>query len=212
MTRTILIATLTLLALPPVSLAQSNIDPVLKYAWGENIGWTNWRDAEGGGRGVNVNDAAGFLSGYIWGENVGWIHTGDGSGPYTNLDGADFGVNIGAGGVLDGYAWAENVGWINFGTEPFIGGQGARYDATLARFTGYAWGENIGWINLDDASSFVAVSDCPADLTGSGAVDAADLAALIASWGQPGPADLDNSGAVGASDLAALIAAWGPCS
>ncbi len=52
---------------------------------------------------------------------------------------------------------------------------------------------------------------CPADLTGDGVVDASDLAALIASWGQTGsPADFNGDG-VGADDLAALIAAWGPC-
>lgn len=55
------------------------------------------------------------------------------------------------------------------------------------------------------------VAPCPADLDGSGAVSASDLAILIAAWGGVGPADLDGSGVVNASDLAALIAAWGPC-
>ncbi|MFM7052164.1 MAG: hypothetical protein ACKOYN_08545 [Planctomycetota bacterium] len=52
---------------------------------------------------------------------------------------------------------------------------------------------------------------CPADLDASGAVDAADLAQLLAQWGAVGTADLDGSGAVDAADLAALLAAWGPC-
>jgi hypothetical protein len=67
-------------------------------------------------------------------------------------------------------------------------------------------------LNLDNVVGPLdlgVLSGNPADLTGDGVVDAADLAALIASWGQSGPADLDGSGAVGASDLAALIAAWG---
>jgi hypothetical protein len=51
---------------------------------------------------------------------------------------------------------------------------------------------------------------CPADLTGDRAVDAADLAALIAAWGTPG-ADLDGDGDTGASDLASMIASWGSC-
>jgi hypothetical protein len=47
------------------------------------------------------------------------------------------------------------------------------------------------------------------DLTGDGLVTAADLAALIAAWGQSdSAADLDADGVVGESDLAILIAAW----
>jgi hypothetical protein len=53
---------------------------------------------------------------------------------------------------------------------------------------------------------------CTADLDGSGAVDAADLAALLGAWGSADTAaDLDGSGAVDASDLAALLGAWGGC-
>ena len=62
-------------------------------------------------------------------------------------------------------------------------------------------------------------ADCgtsiPTDIDGDGDVDAADLAQLLATWGQcpvpPGscPADFDGSGNVGASDLAQLLATWG---
>jgi hypothetical protein len=52
---------------------------------------------------------------------------------------------------------------------------------------------------------------CPADLNDDGAVDGADLGALLASWGQPGPADLDGNGVVDGIDLGSLLAAWGPC-
>jgi endonuclease I len=52
---------------------------------------------------------------------------------------------------------------------------------------------------------------CAGDLNGSGVVDAADLAMLVAGWGGVGAADLDGDGAVGASDLAALVASWGAC-
>lgn len=53
---------------------------------------------------------------------------------------------------------------------------------------------------------------CPADLDGSGAVDGADLAQLIAGWGTVDmTGDLDGSGGVDGADVAALIAAWGPC-
>ena len=57
-----------------------------------------------------------------------------------------------------------------------------------------------------------ATGCCPADLDGSGAVDAADLAALLGAWGSAGgAADLDGSGAVDAADLAAMLGAWGGC-
>ncbi len=54
---------------------------------------------------------------------------------------------------------------------------------------------------------------CPADLDGSGAIGAADLAILLGSWGLCGGcgADLDGSGNVGAEDLAVLLGSWGPC-
>ncbi len=55
--------------------------------------------------------------------------------------------------------------------------------------------------------------ECLPDLTGDGAVDAADLAGLLGAWGTgPGhAADLDGSGAVDAADLAILLGAWGDC-
>ncbi len=43
--------------------------------------------------------------------------------------------------------------------------------------------------------------DCPFDLDETGAVDAADLAILLAAWGDP----------YGPADLAELLAAWGDC-
>jgi hypothetical protein len=51
---------------------------------------------------------------------------------------------------------------------------------------------------------------CPEDVNGSGAVDAADLAALLAGWGTASP-DPNGDGNVDAADLAVLLAAWGPC-
>ena len=49
------------------------------------------------------------------------------------------------------------------------------------------------------------------DLSGDGAVDAADLAALLSAWGSAGPADLNANGAVDAPDLSQLLSEWGPC-
>ncbi|MHC5113069.1 MAG: hypothetical protein ACYTGP_01415 [Planctomycetota bacterium] len=54
--------------------------------------------------------------------------------------------------------------------------------------------------------------DCPEDLNGNGAVDFADILAIIAAWGPCCcPEDLDESGDVGFGDILRVIAAWGPC-
>src|SRR5690606_11465691 len=72
-----LFAAAAVLTFTGAALAQSNIDTVDKHAWGENIGWTNWRDANGGAQGVIFGLR--FAEGFVWGENVGWINLGDGS-------------------------------------------------------------------------------------------------------------------------------------
>ena len=64
-----------------------------------------------------------------------------------------------------------------------------------------------------DANGNLVPDACEAvvgDLDGDGAVNAADLAALLAAWGACGDcaADLDGDGSVGAADLSILLAAW----
>jgi hypothetical protein len=56
----------------------------------------------------------------------------------------------------------------------------------------------------------VSAPACPADLNGDGAIDAADLATLLSSWGSP-KNDLDGDGVVAASDLATMLSSWGVC-
>ncbi len=193
--------------------AQSNVSPTNKHAWGENIGWTNWRDANATAQGAVIG--ATFLSGYVWGENVGWINLGDGAPTngvnYANTDGADSGVNVLANGDLDGLAWGENIGWVNFGTTPFVAAEGARIFG--GRLLGYAWGENVGWINLDTptAGQFVGLN-CAADLNNDGFVNASDLATLLGLWGSSNwLADLNGDGVVNAADLAVMLGNWGVC-
>ncbi len=203
-------------------LAQSNVDSVDKYAWSENCGWTNWRDADAASAGVIVNST--YLEGFIWGENIGWINVGNGGGPYANDpgDSSTFGVNVDAGtGDLSGLAWGENVGWINFDTSG-LGGDRARIDISASRFRGYAWGENIGWINLDDGDHFVAFvgacnQACVQDIDGSGDVRVPDLIKLLSCWGpltgDPVCAclDIDASNDIRVPDLIAMLAKWGVC-
>ena len=97
------LAGLTQLGMTTRATAQTNIDPTNKFAWSENIGWTNWRDANAGAQGAVVGFT--FMTGFLWGENVGWI----------NFSPATAGVTIDpATGDFSGRAWGENIGWITF--------------------------------------------------------------------------------------------------
>ena len=146
--------------IPTPSLARAGvIDDNDKYAWGENIGWIDFKPAGlSAEQQIVVGDN--IFSGYAWGENIGWINFGDGSpesgDQYANDSPVDFGVNNDD-GALSGFAWGENVGWIDFdpeGDEQVV--------IVNGEFTGYAWGENIGWI------SFNCVNN---DSCGEGGVD-----------------------------------------
>ncbi len=79
-----------------------------------------------------------------------------------------------------------------------------------------------GWLTIragDSVNSIYTISRinlggsapaCPADLDGSGAVDASDIAILLSGWGTV-DGDLDGSGDTDAADIAILLDAWGPC-
>ena len=117
----------------PFLISASNIgtiDSEYKYAWGENVGWINFKTEV---REVTVTNSG--ITGYAWGENIGWI----------NLNG----VTNNSEGILGGYAWGENVGWINF--------NGVTINKN-GEFNGYAWGENVGWINFNPESGGVKTS------------------------------------------------------
>lgn len=78
----------------------------------------------------------------------------------------------------------------------------AEHDAALAWIAANAIGDGGG-----------GGTPCPADLDGNGAVEAADLAAVLGAWGavDSPAADLTGDGSVDAADLAALLASWGSC-
>lgn len=76
------------------------------------------------------------------------------------------------------------------------------------------------WAYEDDGSLIltgeVPEERCVGDIDDDGAVDSADLGALLAAWGNCGSkggcsADIDESGKVDAADLGLLVAAWGTC-
>ncbi len=131
-----------------VALAAGNISATDKWAWGTNVGWLNFNDANGG---VTVYDD--HLEGYAWGENIGWIrlgaHTGGGLHTYANDAAGSYGVNRDPGtGALSGYAWGAAVGWINFNPD-----HGGVTVSEAGEFSGYAWGENIGWIKFSGVAA-----------------------------------------------------------
>jgi len=74
---------------------------------------------------------------------------------------------------------------------------------------GWTAADAFGYI-IAPAGACAVQIPCPADLNGSGGVDAADLAALLTSWNGTG-GDIDGSGITDAADLAALLTAWGAC-
>ena len=51
-----------------VAQGQSNIDSTNKFGWGENVGGTNWRDADSTNAGVVVSGT--FMGGFIWGRAI----------------------------------------------------------------------------------------------------------------------------------------------
>ena len=58
------------------------------------------------------------------------------------------------------------------------------------------------------------VCDCLSDLTFDGAVNGADLGAVLAAWGAAsanGTGDANHDGSVNGADLAQVLAAWGAC-
>jgi len=92
------------LVIPTVVSASATNGTIINtpaYAWGENIGWTNFA-AENG----NIAVVDGGLSGYVWTANYGWINLSPGG---------DFGSVTNDGeGTLGGHAWSALLGPISF--------------------------------------------------------------------------------------------------
>ena len=107
----------------PIVVSAANIDTVLKYAWGDKMGWVNFNPTGGG---VDVSDAE--LAGYAWSANYGWL----------NLNPINSGVKNDGQGNLSGSAWSENLGWLDFGGVKIINGL----------FSGQAVGSEIGTLNF----------------------------------------------------------------
>lgn len=97
------------------------------YAWGENLGWINFRPTNGG---LSITDTA--ITGYAWSQNSGWINFSPQGGGVTNTPE----------GHLGGHAWSSHDGWIDL--------SGATITAE-GKFTGTIGliSSNAGRINFD---------------------------------------------------------------
>jgi hypothetical protein len=134
--------------------AATTIDPTNKFAWGANIGFTNWRPSDADGAALGDS----FCAGFIYAANVGWIAMGSGTPAngiqYSNSSAADFGVNCTAGAAgeknLRGFAYGANIGWVNFEATG-----NPRVILSTGQLRGFVYSANSGWINLDDSTIFV---------------------------------------------------------
>ena len=177
--KTITLVLAFILTLPLISGASSTVDSTNQYAWGANIGWTNWRPDFDGTNSEGVVVGEYVCSGYIYAANVGWINLGSGNPSnniqYQNNSATDYGVNYTADptqpgvGILRGYAYGANIGWINF--EAIGNPRVSLFTGTLS---GYVWSANCGWINLNDINGEVQTDHIAmgADTNGNGIADA----------------------------------------
>ncbi|MFO0873677.1 MAG: hypothetical protein U0575_06860 [Phycisphaerales bacterium] len=77
--------------------------------------------------------------------------------------------------------------------------------------TVYLWDVNVSPSSV--ALTLDEIVPCPADITGDGLVDGADLGVLLAAWGPcvGCAADVTFDGVVDGADLGVVLAAWGAC-
>jgi hypothetical protein len=176
-----ILAALLAIGIAGSACATSTINTTNQYAWGANIGWTNWRPDFDSANTEGVIVGEFICSGYVYGANVGWINMGSGFTPsaghiqYSNASNTDFGVNFTTDptqpgvGILRGFAYGANIGWINF--EP-IGNP--RVSLFTGTFSGYAYSANCGWINLNDLNGKVQTNHIlmGVDSNGNGIADA----------------------------------------
>jgi len=84
----------------------------------------------------------------------------------------------------------------------------------IFQITGYPFLADDGMtVNPLGTFTFRRIGYCPQDINESGAIDTADLLALLAAWGESGdiPEDVNGDGVVNTADLLDLLAAWGAC-
>ncbi|HMN96138.1 MAG TPA: S8 family serine peptidase [Phycisphaerales bacterium] len=87
-------------------------------------------------------------------------------------------------------------------------------DLTVNVVAGNNYRIRVGGFNAQQGSGTLLLQcggPCPADLTGDGLVNGADLGILLNQWGISGSADLNGDGIVNGADLGILLNDWGTC-
>ncbi|MFZ9692740.1 MAG: hypothetical protein ACO3EP_11940, partial [Phycisphaerales bacterium] len=69
------------------------------------------------------------------------------------------------------------------------------------------WGLMVGLCS----PSALGGGNCPADVTGDGQVDGADLSVVLGGWGLGGVSDITGDGITNGTALGVLLGSWGPC-
>jgi len=168
-----------------------------------------------GSGGAGAAGAAIFKSGFGFGLDnsnalgvVGGTELGDGTGVRTGVE-----VRIPL-SAIPGYTSGDIkvCTFINSGGHDYVSNQ------VLSAIGGGGNLAEVRAVNFEfiPGSQYFVVpnsggSSCPADIDGSGTVDAADLSTLLGNWGGTGAGDVDGSGSIDAADLSALLGAWGEC-
>ncbi len=158
-----------------------------------------WDGASWSSLGAGVTDPSGIVRDILWHD--------DGTGPALIVAGSFRGVD----GILasrlakwSAGVWTEHLG----GADDTIVCLAPGDDGSLA-VVGFF--EQVG---SSPANRVARITGCAAsgpspDINGDGVVDAADLAALLGTWGEDGPGDLNSDGDTDAQDLAVLLGSWG---
>lgn len=168
-----------------------------------------------GSGGAGAAGAATFKSGFGFGLDnsntlgvVGGTELGDGAGVRTGVE-----VRIPL-SAIPGYTEGDikvcafvNGGGHDYVSNQVLGAIGGGGNLAEVRAVNFEFIPGSQYFVVPNSGG----SNCPADIDGSGTVDAADLSTLLGNWGGTGAGDVDGNGSVDAADLSALLGAWGPC-
>ncbi len=121
------------------------------------------------------------------------------------LEGLDIPMN----GVASGQTWRD--AFYPLGASCTIDFPCHQLVEAEAQLAGRPWSSGADCADVDgDGVSDVCLAPGSPDINGDGAVNGADLLAVLGAWGQTGSAaDCSNDGIVNAVDLAMIINAWG---
>lgn len=148
----------------------------------------------------------------IDGDPVGWVNTYPGRGDNLATPQVREGIGLAHNRFGDGALQTSHLGQAPIFDNPTFDG------------VQYGWGfddplntnfqpDNYFFGNYCVTGDFTQ-APCPADLSGDGVVNGADLATLLTNWGPDagfGPVDLNVDGVIDGGDLAILLINWGSC-